>query len=142
MGNIGSGELLVIFFVALMVLGPNKLPEAARQVGKAVNEVRRISGGFQREMREAMNEPIRAAEDAKNQFMDPFGQASSSASRGASGVPKTGSTDDDPPLPTASTDATTNDDRGPEASDEDQPGDAASAGHADPTSDDDDDADA
>ena len=75
MGNLGSGELLVIFFVALIVLGPNKLPDAARQVGRAVNEIRRISGGFQREMREAMNEPIRAAEEAKAQIMDPFTQA-------------------------------------------------------------------
>ena len=65
MGNLGSGELLVIFFVALLVLGPNKLPDAARQVGRAVNEIRRVSGGFQREMREAMQEPMRAAEQAK-----------------------------------------------------------------------------
>lgn len=63
MGNLGSGELLVIFFVALIVLGPNKLPEAARQVGRAVNELRRISGGFQREMREAMNAPAQAIAD-------------------------------------------------------------------------------
>ena len=101
MGNLGGGEVLVILFIALIVLGPNKLPEAARQVGRAVNEVRRISGGFQREMREAMNEPIKAAEEAKSQIMDPFGQASSSASRGATGIPKTGSADIDPPLPTA-----------------------------------------
>ena len=101
MGNLGGGEVLVILFIALIVLGPNKLPEAARQVGRAVNEVRRISGGFQREMREAMNEPIKAAEEAKSQIMDPFGQASSSASRGAAGIPKTGSADTDPPLPTA-----------------------------------------
>lgn len=99
MGNLGGGEMLVIFFVALVVLGPTKLPDAARQVGKAVNEIRRISGGFQREMREAMNEPIRAAEEAKNQIVDPFGSAKSSASSGAAGVPKTGSTDTDPPLP-------------------------------------------
>ena len=59
MGNLGGGEMLVIFFVALIVLGPNKLPDAARQVGRAVNEIRRVSGGFQREMREAMNEPMR-----------------------------------------------------------------------------------
>lgn len=58
MGNLGGAEVLVILLVALIVLGPTKLPEAARQVGKAVNEVRRISGGFQREMREALQEPL------------------------------------------------------------------------------------
>ncbi len=65
MGNLGGAEVLVILLVALIVLGPTKLPEAARQVGKAVNEVRRISGGFQREMREALQEPF-AEEKARD----------------------------------------------------------------------------
>ncbi|MDG1366242.1 MAG: twin-arginine translocase TatA/TatE family subunit [Acidimicrobiales bacterium] len=73
MGNLGSGELLVIFFVALIVLGPNKLPEAARQVGRAVNEIRRISGGFQREMREAMMEPLASVDEFKRAATEPFG---------------------------------------------------------------------
>ena len=54
MGNLGGGEILVILLVALLVLGPTKLPEAARQVGKAVAEFRRVSGGFQRELRAAL----------------------------------------------------------------------------------------
>ncbi len=33
MFNVGGGELLVIFLVALIVLGPAKLPEVARQIG-------------------------------------------------------------------------------------------------------------
>ena len=95
MGNLGSGELLVIFFVALLVLGPNKLPDAARQVGRAVNEIRRVSGGFQREMREAMQEPMRAAEQAKADMLDPFKQAATDAI-------KTPVDDADPPLPSTS----------------------------------------
>lgn len=55
--NLGTGELLVIFLVALIVLGPNKLPDAARQAGKMMAELRRLSGGFQDEMRAAMREP-------------------------------------------------------------------------------------
>ena len=97
MGNLGSGELLVIFFVALLVLGPNKLPDAARQVGRAVNEIRRVSGGFQREMREAMQEPMRAAEQAKADLLDPFNQAASAAT----GATTTPLGDSDPPLPSA-----------------------------------------
>lgn len=57
MPNLGPGELLVVFLVALIVLGPSKLPEAARQAGKALAELRRLSSGFQDEMREAMREP-------------------------------------------------------------------------------------
>ena len=98
MGNLGSGELLVIFFVALLVLGPNKLPDAARQVGRAVNEIRRVSGGFQREMREAMREPMRAAEQAKADMLDPFNQAASAAADAI----KTSLDDADPPLPSTS----------------------------------------
>ena len=98
MGNLGSGELLVIFFVALLVLGPNKLPDAARQVGRAVNEIRRVSGGFQREIREAMQEPMRAAEQAKADMLDPFNPAASAASD----TIKTPLDDADPPLPSTS----------------------------------------
>lgn len=56
--NLGTGELVVIFIVALLVLGPNKLPEAARQMGRMAAELRRLSSGFQDEMREAMREPL------------------------------------------------------------------------------------
>ena len=109
MGNLGSGELLVIFFVALLVLGPNKLPDAARQVGRAVNEIRRVSGGFQREMREAMQEPMRAAEQAKADMLDPFKQAATNAI-------KTPVDDADPPLPSTSDgDADSDDPPAPDA---------------------------
>jgi sec-independent protein translocase protein TatB len=57
--NVGTPELLVIMVVALIVLGPTKLPEAARQVGRAVSELRRLSSGFQAELRDAMQEPVR-----------------------------------------------------------------------------------
>lgn len=47
-------EMMVIFVVALLVLGPTKLPEAGRQVGKALAELRRWSSGVQSELRDAM----------------------------------------------------------------------------------------
>ncbi|MDH4168108.1 MAG: Sec-independent protein translocase protein TatB [Acidimicrobiia bacterium] len=56
MGNLGGGEILVILVVALLVLGPSRLPTAARQVGNAVGELKRLSAGFQNEMRAAMDE--------------------------------------------------------------------------------------
>jgi Tat protein translocase TatB subunit len=57
--NVGTPELLLILLVALIVLGPNKLPEAARQVGKAMAEIRKVSAGFQAEMRDALQEPVK-----------------------------------------------------------------------------------
>jgi sec-independent protein translocase protein TatB len=56
MFNIGPGELMAIAAVALIVLGPQRLPQAMRQVGKFVGELRRISGGFQDELRRAIDE--------------------------------------------------------------------------------------
>ncbi|MEM7287903.1 MAG: Sec-independent protein translocase protein TatB [Actinomycetota bacterium] len=61
MFNVGGGELLVILLLALIVLGPQKLPEVARQVGGMMRELRKVSSGFQDEMRAAMDDPIEAA---------------------------------------------------------------------------------
>ena len=57
MGSIGPAEILVVLVVALLVLGPNKLPEAARSLGRAIGEVRRYTSGFQSEVRDAFAEP-------------------------------------------------------------------------------------
>ncbi len=62
MGNVGGGEILVILLVALIFLGPEKLPEVARQLGKVMVEARKVSAGFQREMTDAM----RMVDDAIN----------------------------------------------------------------------------
>lgn len=48
MPNVGFGELLVIGLIALIVFGPNKLPEMMRSMGKALR-------AFQDESRNAMN---------------------------------------------------------------------------------------
>jgi Tat protein translocase TatB subunit len=52
--SLGPAEILVILVVALIVLGPARLPEAGRQVGKALAEVRKWSQGFQNEIRTVM----------------------------------------------------------------------------------------
>lgn len=56
MFNVGPGELVAILALALIVLGPNRLPEAVRTVGRVVGELRRISTGFQEELRNALDD--------------------------------------------------------------------------------------
>jgi sec-independent protein translocase protein TatB len=62
MFNVTGGELVIIFVAALVILGPERLPEAARTVGKVMAQIRQVSQGFQKEIRSAMDdveEPIK-----------------------------------------------------------------------------------
>ena len=60
MGNLGWAEIAVIAVVALVVLGPDTLPGAARQIGNFIRQIRKISTGFQQELQNALDEPIEA----------------------------------------------------------------------------------
>lgn len=42
----GFSETIFLFFLALLIFGPKKLPEVARQVGKMLNEFKRASNEF------------------------------------------------------------------------------------------------
>lgn len=41
MFNIGMSEMILAFIVALIVFGPDRLPEIARTLGKSVNELKK-----------------------------------------------------------------------------------------------------
>ncbi|HJR26171.1 MAG TPA: Sec-independent protein translocase protein TatB [Acidimicrobiales bacterium] len=64
MFNVGGGELIVIALIALIVLGPSRLPGAARQVGKTMSELRRLSSGFQNELKTAFDDAERSSAPA------------------------------------------------------------------------------
>jgi len=56
--NIGGGEVLVILIVALIFLGPTKLPEIARALGKTTQVIRRVSESFRSELDAAVDDGI------------------------------------------------------------------------------------
>ena len=72
MGPLGVPELIFIFVLALLILGPKKLPELGRTIGKGMSEFRRASnelrGTFEREMNnlERENESIREVAQSIN----------------------------------------------------------------------------
>ncbi|SKA65576.1 Sec-independent protein translocase protein TatB [Desulfobaculum bizertense] len=48
MFGIGSTELLLILGIALLVIGPKKLPQLARTLGKAMGEFKKVSNDVKR----------------------------------------------------------------------------------------------
>lgn len=44
--GIGLSEIMIVMLIALLVLGPEKLPDAARKLGKGMRELRRASTMF------------------------------------------------------------------------------------------------
>jgi Tat protein translocase TatB subunit len=53
--NIGPEEIILILVVALVFLGPNRLPEVARQIGKGLREFRSLSARAQKELMDNVN---------------------------------------------------------------------------------------
>lgn len=55
--NIGGGEIVVIGFLALVVLGPERIPEMARGAGRLINKVRSMSNDLTGDMADVINDP-------------------------------------------------------------------------------------
>jgi sec-independent protein translocase protein TatB len=53
--NVGIGEILVIVLVCLMVFGPERLPEVARQLGRALGKLRITTQGALDQIRDEAN---------------------------------------------------------------------------------------
>ncbi len=62
MFGIGFPEMIVILVVALIVVGPDKLPELARSLAKGVNELR----GAMNQIKESLNEETKVISSVKN----------------------------------------------------------------------------
>ncbi|MGZ3538194.1 MAG: Sec-independent protein translocase protein TatB [Thermodesulfobacteriota bacterium] len=66
MFNIGLPELLIIVAIALIVFGPNKLPELARAFGKAMREFKKAT----EEVKESFEAETKELEEFKHNLTD------------------------------------------------------------------------
>ncbi len=66
MFNIGLPELLIIVAIALIVFGPNKLPELAKAFGKAMREFKRAT----EEVKESFEAETKELEEYKHTLTD------------------------------------------------------------------------
>ena len=73
MFNIGFPELLIIMAIALIVFGPNKLPELAKGLGRAIREFKKASEevkeGFYAHTKELKESSV-THEDLLTDFVD------------------------------------------------------------------------
>lgn len=63
MFGLGAGELFLIFIIALLFLGPKKLPELAKGLGQAVREFQKARD----EMMNEVNKPHTPTAEAKSE---------------------------------------------------------------------------
>ena len=57
MFNVTGGELIIILAVALVVLGPERIPEVARSAGRMINKLKTMTEGFSSGVSDVMDDP-------------------------------------------------------------------------------------
>ena len=118
MNRMSFSETIFLFFLALIIFGPKKLPEIARQVGKYMNEFKRASNEFKAQIeqeisnlevdqRQTILPPSPPPEGATSRTLSAAPSEVSAAEAPVSGVPATLADSDDEPLFATSTAATT-----------------------------------
>ncbi|MGQ0669794.1 MAG: Sec-independent protein translocase subunit TatA/TatB [Actinomycetota bacterium] len=111
MFNIGPLELMLILIVALLVVGPKRLPEVGRSIGKGLREFRRAQDEVRQSLRMDLDEdpetstgrpqaPRRIA-PAGDATGGPAGHVSEAESTSADGSEPDEPPAEDPPPPTS-----------------------------------------
>jgi sec-independent protein translocase protein TatB len=72
MSGIGFFELVILFMIGLVVLGPKRLPKVANQLGSWVGQARRMTRVLKRQLEEELNvsEDFKDLKKIKDDFVD------------------------------------------------------------------------
>lgn len=70
MGSIGFSEIMVVLVIALVILGPDRLPDAARTVGKWYGQFKRMTGDLQGEVQGVVDEVVQPFNAAIQEGLD------------------------------------------------------------------------
>jgi sec-independent protein translocase protein TatB len=95
--NLQGGEVIIIALLALVVLGPEKLPEAMRHVGRLYRQLRSVRDTFQREFKQALDEPMRDLRKATSESASTLRQAAQSMVEPPAETAAADDPPDDPP---------------------------------------------
>jgi len=55
MSGVGSSELIILLLIALIVLGPKRLPQIANQLGTWIGQARRMTRAMKRQLEDELN---------------------------------------------------------------------------------------
>jgi sec-independent protein translocase protein TatB len=88
-----SGEMIFIFLLALILFGPKKMPEIARQIARVLNEFRRASNEFRAQIESEvnsleLNKTANAAKSTLQPLKQPLGSLASRILNPSSGEKK------------------------------------------------------
>jgi|SRR3954471_14731448 sec-independent protein translocase protein TatB len=107
MGFGGIGDMMFILVLGLLLFGPKKLPEIARQVGKVLGDFKRASAEFQAQLNDEVRKlesSIADADNNTNSIASPYlqGTAARNSAPQYALEPNSGQHEGDIPLSTVS----------------------------------------
>jgi len=115
MNRMSFSETIFLFFLALIIFGPKKLPEIARQVGKYLNEFKRASNEFKAQIEhEISNLDVEKRRTETQTVLPPAAPLEGTAARTLSATSWTGDSSTEPAPVEASSDDANQTDAGTE----------------------------
>jgi len=80
MGSLGTGEIVVIVLVALIIFGPHRIPEISRKAGQLLAQAREMSRSVTDSFGDELNDITAPIKDLKSEYDSTMGEMKSAAS--------------------------------------------------------------